>query len=116
MRTYGNNNAGGTVPGSYKTSLMDHISKSAQARQRAFSQTPTLQEDENAGYNYRKNVHDKSSELLDDTTYNSQGEDLLDSTSNGTNHKQRRHRRNISSSGLSAHAVAGGFNIGNYMQ
>jgi len=54
--------------------------------------------------------------LLDDTTYHSQGEDLLDSTSNGTNHKHKRHRRNISSSGVSAHAVAGGFNIGNYMQ
>ena len=31
-----------TAQTSYKSAMMDHISRSAQARQRAFSQTPTL--------------------------------------------------------------------------
>ena len=53
--------------------------------------------------------------MLDDTTYNSEVEEL-DSTSNGTTHKRNRRKRQINSSGYSGHAVAGGFNIGNYMQ
>ena len=58
---------------SYQPSITEQISRSAQARQRAFSQTPTLHEDENAGVQgNRKNYHhDRSSELLDETTYNS---------------------------------------------
>ena len=89
---------------------MDNMSRSGKARQRAFSQTPTLEEDEKAGG--RKACHNRSSEILD-TTYNSQGEDY-DSISNGTTNKQRRGHPQASSA-YSGHAVAGGFNIGSYM-